>query len=81
MPISKLDPVMMSQVEMAIDDLEIALLRLQMAITGLHTAFVRIYPPDESEAWYLTWNAGRLGQLWDRLERLNVQEIIEVALG
>ena len=80
-PESKLDPALVVRAEAAVGDLETALHDLQCAIAQLHSAFAEMYPPDGTEAWYAAWEEGRLGAVWDRLERLNVQDVIEAALG
>ncbi len=80
MPELKLDPALISRAEVAIVDLESALQELQDALEGIHAAFVQLYPP-ETEAWFAAWETGRLGALWDRLERLNIQDVIDAALA
>jgi hypothetical protein len=81
MPESNLDPALISRAEAAIADLETALREVRDAIADVHAAFVQLFPPDGTDAWLAAWEKGRLGALWDRLERLNIQDVIEAALA
>jgi len=79
-PRSESDPALITEAEAALADLETAVRDLQIAIARIHAALIKRYPPD-SEAWFAAWEEGRLGRLWDRIERLDLQDIIDGAFG
>jgi len=81
MPQSALHPALITRVEAAIAELETVLQELQDAIADMHAAFVQLYPPDETERWFAAWEEGRHGALWNHLERLDIQDVIDMALS
>ena len=76
----RVDPDLIERAEDIVGDLEAGLKELKCAVVQVRDAFCRAYPPDGTPEWFAAWGEGRLGLLWDRLEDLNVQEVIDAAL-
>jgi len=76
-----IDPLLISRAEAAVAKLESALCDVQVSFAGIHAALLCVYPLDtEREGWFAAWETGSLGVVWDRLERLNIQDVIDAAL-
>jgi hypothetical protein len=77
--VPEVEPALIERAETAVADLESALCELHHAIIALKLAFVQVYPPDGTPEWFDTWDSGRLGALWDRIEQLDFEKVTSAA--